>query len=407
MTVPENPRHVPSTLALELILGALTAFAPLSVDMYLPALPAISGDFHVSAASVQLTLASFFVGLAIGQFSTGPLIDRFGRTRPLYAGLALYVLGSAGCAFAPGIGALILFRFLQALGSSVALVVPRAVVRDLQSGAAAAQMMSRLVLVMGIAPILAPLVGGALLRLFGWRAIFLVLVTVGAVSLLVVFFALPETSPQRRAGTNHAAQFAALLRDPDFVGHALTGAFAQATMFAYIAGSSFVFITLYNVPPERFGWFFGSNAAGLIFTSQLNRALLARFSPSQIVRWTILWTSFAGGLVWLVTATGLGHFWGLAASLFLLVSSLGSITPNTAALALEHHGQRAGLASAILGALQFAIAATASWAVSAAYNGTAAPMGAVIAVAAVLSGSTLAMTRWLVRRSVAGHPKGS
>jgi DHA1 family bicyclomycin/chloramphenicol resistance-like MFS transporter len=178
-------------------------------------------------------------------------------------------------------------------------------------------------------------------------------------------------------------------------------------MFAYIAGSSFVFITLYHVPPEHFGWFFGSNAAGLILTSQLNRAVLSRFSPSQILQWTILWTALAGALVWLVTATGRGQLWGLAASLFLLVSSLGSITPNTTALALEHHGQRAGLASAILGALQFAIAATASWAVSAAFDGTAAPMGTVIAVAAVLSACTLALTRWLLRRSAARHPQGS
>jgi DHA1 family bicyclomycin/chloramphenicol resistance-like MFS transporter len=207
-------------------------------------------------------------------------------------------------------------------------------------------------------------------------------------------------------GTSHAAHFSALLRDPDFVGHALTGSFAQAAMFAYIAGSSFVFITLHHVPPERFGWFFGSNAAGLIITSQLNRALLARFGPSQILRWTILWTSLAGGLVWFVAVTGLGGFWGLAAALFLLVSSLGSITPNTIALALEHHGERAGLASAVLGALQFTIAATASWAVSVMHDGTAAPMGAVIAVAAGLSGCTLALTRWLLRRSVARHPQG-
>jgi DHA1 family bicyclomycin/chloramphenicol resistance-like MFS transporter len=267
-------------------------------------------------------------------------------------------------------------------------------------------MMSRLVLVMGVAPILAPLVGGALLRLFGWRAIFLALVLVGVVSLVVVSFALPETAPPRSAGKKHGAQFVSLLRDPDFVGHALTGAFAQAAMFAYIAGSSFVFITLYGVPPERFGWFFGSNAAGLIVASQINRALLARFGPSQILRWTVLWTCSAGALVWLVASTGLGHFWGLAGSLFLLVSSLGCIVPNTTALALEHHGQRAGLASAVLGALQFTIAATASWAVSAAHDGTATPMGAVIAVAAGLSGCTLLITRWLVRRSGAGHPQG-
>ncbi|WP_225412879.1 multidrug effflux MFS transporter [Stigmatella hybrida] len=391
LTPPEIAPRPPSTFVLELILGTLTAFAPLSIDMYLPALPDIGGDLHANTAAVQLTLATFFVGLALGQFGAGPLIDRFGRTKPLYAGLAVYVLGSAGCALAPSVEALSAFRFLQALGGAVAIVVPRAVVRDLQSGAGAARMLSRLVLVMGVAPILAPLLGGALLGAFGWRSIFWALAGAGVVSLAAVFFTLPETAPPRHGRAPHLAQFGELLRDPSFVGHALAGGMLQAAMFAYIAGSSFVFITLYEVPPSQFGWFFGANAAGLILNSQINRRLLGRYSPGQLLQWAIWGSLLAAALVWTIAFTGWGGLWGMAGALFLFISTLGFIPPNSTALALENHGKRAGIASAVLGALQFTLAALASWAVSATHNGTAVPMASVIATGAVLGWASLTL----------------
>ncbi|MDC0714574.1 multidrug effflux MFS transporter [Stigmatella sp. ncwal1] len=389
MTTPENAPRAPSTFVLELILGALTAFGPLSIDMYLPALPNIGVDLHASTSAVQLTLATFFVGLALGQFGVGPLIDHFGRTKPLYAGLALYVAGSAGCALAPNVEALSAFRFVQAIGGAVAIVVPRAVVRDLQSGVGAARMMSRLVLVMGVAPILAPLLGGALLSAFGWRSIFWTLAAAGLGALAIVFFTLPETAPPRHGRTAQPPPFGELLRDPSFVGHALTGGMLQAAMFAYIAGSSFVFITLHHVPAEHFGWFFGANAAGLILNSQINRRLLSRFSPSQLLQWAVRGALLMAVVVWVIAFTGWGQLWGMAGALFLFMSTLGFNTPNSTALALENHGKRAGVASAILGSLQFTIAALASWAVSATHNGTAVPMASVILVATVLGWAAL------------------
>src|SRR5688500_7115252 len=203
---------------LELLLGILTAFAPLSIDMYLPAFPTIGRDLGASPADVELTLASFFVGLAFGQITTGPMIDRFGRKRPLYAGLALYVAGSLGCALSSSISMLIGFRALQAFGGAVGIVVARAVVRDLHTGAAAARMLSRLVLVMGVAPILAPLFGGLMLQVFGWRAIFGVLASIGAVTLAAVVFALPETAPPQVRTKRLALPIATVLRAPDFLG---------------------------------------------------------------------------------------------------------------------------------------------------------------------------------------------
>ncbi|WP_257462154.1 multidrug effflux MFS transporter [Archangium lipolyticum] len=383
MTVPS--RKPTGTLTLELLLGALTAFAPLSIDMYLPALPSIGAEFQSTPAAVQLTLASFFAGLALGQLITGPLIDRFGRTRPLRVGIALYVLGSLGCALAPGTEVLVAMRFVQALGGAVAIVVSRAVVRDLWSGAEAARTMSRLVLVMGVAPILAPLFGGFVLRFLGWRAIFAALAIVGALALVAVVKVLPETAPPRSGSRTVVSEMASLLGAADFLGPALACAFIQAGMFAYISGSSFVFITLHGVSPQHFGWFFGANAMGLVSMSQLNRRLLATHPPHRILRWALVLSVVAASCVLLVAWSGALGLWGMAAALFFFVSTLGLVMPNATALALEKHASRAGLASAVLGALQYGIAASASWAVSAFYNGTATPMGAVLASVAALA----------------------
>ncbi len=385
MTTSSNTPAARGTLGLELLLGTLTAFAPLSIDMYLPALPRIAEDLGSTAPVVQLTLASCFAGLALGQLFTGPLIDRFGRTRPLYAGLALYVLGSLGCALVPTAEALVAMRFVQALGGSVALVVPRAVVRDLWSGADAARTLSRLLLVMGVAPILAPLLGGFVLQYSGWRAIFLVLAAVGAVALAFVLKTLPETAPPHSGSQTMLSRLGAIVKDPDFVGPALAGGFAQAGMFAYIAGSPFVFITLYGVKEAHFGWFFGANAMGLIAVAQLNRKLVTHLPLHRVLRLALsLCVITAVGVV-AVAWTGFMGLWGIAVTLFLFVSAMGLVGPNAAAIALERHATRAGIASAALGALQFTAAAGASWAVSTFNNGTAMPMAGVMAAMALLA----------------------
>ncbi|MCK8499794.1 multidrug effflux MFS transporter [Myxococcus fulvus] len=399
---PLTKKSPPSgTLSMELLLGTLTAFAPLSIDMYLPALPRIAEDLHSSASVIQLTLASCFAGLALGQLFTGPLIDRFGRTRPLYVGLAVYVLGSLGCALAPSATALVAMRFFQALGGAVALVAPRAVVRDLWSGADAARTMSRLMLVVGVAPVLAPLLGGWVLQYTSWRAIFVLLAGIGGVALVATVRVLPETAPAHSGPRSVRSQLGALLKDADFVGPALAGGFAYAGMFAYIAGSPFVFITLHGVPEQDFGWFFGANAVGLVAMAQLNRKLLGVIPLHRMLRLALTWCWLTALGVFAVTWSGAGGLWGLAAALFLFVPTIGLVGPNSVAIALERHAAHAGLASALLGALQFAAAATASWAVSALDDGTARPMGGVLAAAATLAW----LCAFLRHRSGAAKPE--
>lgn len=387
MTSPSNdtPPAPRGTLGLELLLGTLTAFAPLSIDMYLPALPRIAEELHSSESLVQLTLASCFAGLALGQLITGPLIDHFGRRRPLQLGLMLYVVGSLGCALAPGALALVGLRFVQALGGAVALVTPRAVVRDLWSGAEAARTMSRLMLVVGVAPVLAPLLGGFVLEHTGWRAIFLVLAGVGTLALLAVVKVLRETAPPRTGTRTMRSRLGELLGDADFVGPALAGGFAYAAMFAYIAGSPFVVISLHGVRAQDFGWFFGANAVGLVSLAQLNRKLVRHIPLHRLLRLAVTLHVLTAAGVLAVCWTGFLGLWGLAGALFLFVSTLGLVGPNSAAIALERHAAHAGLASALLGALQFTAAATASWAVSVLNDGTARPMGGVVAGAAALA----------------------
>lgn len=374
---------------LEVLLGGLTAIAPLSIDMYLAAMPAIAADLEVGIDAAQQTLPAFFAGFAIGQLVAGPVLDRLGRRGPLLASLALFVVGSIGCALAPSLEMLLVCRFLQALGGSTAVVVPRAVVRDVRSGVEIARTMSRLMLVMGVAPIVAPLLGGYVQAAWGWRAVFGVLAGSGLLALAAAARLLPDTRPRSPtpggapAGPwrTLARDVGQLVREPDFVRFAICGGLVSAGMFAYIAGSSFVLIEVHHVPAVRYGWYFGANALGLIAASQLNRWLLGRASAARILRWSTTWVAIAGLGVLVATWTGIGGLPGLAASLFAFVASIGLIGPNTTALALEHHASRAGLASAVLGAAGFTIAALASSAVGALHDGTARPMGAVMALA--------------------------
>lgn len=371
---------------LELLLGGLAALGPLSIDMYLPALPAMAEDFQVDVAAVQLSLASFFVGFAVAQLVAGPLVDRHGRRRPLMLALALYVLASLGCAVAPSNDLLIAFRLLQGLAGSMAVVVPRAVVRDLHSGPAAVHMLSRLMLVMGIAPIVAPLLGSWVLGALGWRAIFVFLAGFGALTLFTCLRLLPETGRPYDPSSTLRSQLRVLVREPDFRIYTLCGAFSSAAMFAYIAGSAFVFIEVHHVDPEQYGYFFGANAFGLIAASQLNRLLVGRFTASQVLGAATALAAVSGLAVLAVALTGVGGLWGISVALFLFLSSLGILGPNSTGLALERHGERAGLASAVLGSFQSMVAASAAAAVSWLHDDrSAVPMALVVAAAACLS----------------------
>jgi DHA1 family bicyclomycin/chloramphenicol resistance-like MFS transporter len=389
------------------ILGAVTALVPLSIDMYLPALPALQRELAGDPAAVQLTLGAFFVGLAVGQALYGPVTDRFGRKPPLYAGLAGYVLASAGCALAPGIGALVACRFVQALAGCAGLVVPRAMVRDRFDPQATARVFSRLLLVMGAAPILAPLAGGYVLAWLGWRAIFWGLAGMGLASLALAAVGLPETRPAaaQPAGVLGPALrgYTKLLTDRRYLGHALAGGLASAGMFAYISGSPFVLIQVYGVPAEAFGWVFGANALGLIAASQLNRRLLAAWRAGQVLARAMAATALMGVVLLLVALTGAGGLAGLLLPLFGFVASLGFTQPNALAGAMAEHPERAGSAAALYGTLQFLAATVAGGLVGHLHDGTAVPMAAVIAGCAVLA---LACHRTLVPSPPRGRGAG-
>ncbi|HET9362791.1 MAG TPA: Bcr/CflA family multidrug efflux MFS transporter [Vicinamibacterales bacterium] len=368
---------------LALILGSLSATGPLAIDMYLPALPTIGHEFQTDVGTVQVSLAVYFAGIAVGQAFYGPMSDRVGRKKVLYLGLSVFVVSSIGCALAGGVGSLIGFRFLQALGGCAPLVVPRAIVRDHFDQAGSVRMLSVLMLVMGLAPILAPLIGGQLLVNFGWRAVFWVLAAYATVCLVVVGFFLGESLPPDRRLAHPVgavlAVYARLLRDRVFIGYALSGALVFAGLLSYISGSPAVFIEQFHVPPDKYGLYFGTNAFGIIAASQVNRWLAGRVDVRTIVR-TVLTVSMAAGLVLLFNAySGVGGFAGILVPLWCFIACHGFILPNTTALAMAPHGQVAGSASALLGTLQFVLGAAAGSLVSGFANDTAVPMSAVVA----------------------------
>jgi DHA1 family bicyclomycin/chloramphenicol resistance-like MFS transporter len=384
---------------LTIILGALTAFAPMAIDMYLPALPALEVAFAADTAAIQRTLAVFFLGYAVGQAFYGPLLDRFGRKRPLYAGLAVFVLASLGCAVAPSVEAFTALRLLQALGACAGVVAARAMVRDLFEPIEAARMFSALILVMGAAPILAPLAGGYVLVHLGWPAIFLVLAGFGLACLGAARFRLREThrSPARALMLGAIiAEYARLAADRRFLGPALTGGLCLAGLFAYIPSAPFVFITLHGVPPEDFGWIFGANAVGYVAGAQISGRIVRRFGPGAIAARGVVVMAGAALCLMAAAATGVGGTAGLIVPLFVGITALGFVLPNAAALAMAPFGHVAGYASALLGCLQFGLGAMASTLVGLIHDGTAMPMATIFAV---LSVAGLVANRCLVARA--------
>ncbi|MEJ2633471.1 MAG: Bcr/CflA family multidrug efflux MFS transporter [Acidihalobacter sp.] len=372
-----------------LILGALSAFGALSIDMYLPSLPTLQHEFAATQLETQLTLAGFFIGFALGQAFFGPIADRFGRKPPLIIGLALYVLSSAACALAPSIDALVLMRFLQGIGACSGVVIARAIVRDLFPPQETPHIFASLMLVMGVAPVLAPLAGGYLLALAGWQSIFWTLTAIGAAILTASAIALPEShrpGPDNSLALGHVlSRYWALLRERRYLGFTLMTGISFAGLFAYISGSPFVFIELYHIPAHNFGWIFGLNALGLIGASQLNRPLHRRIDTLRLLRIAITVQALAGLALLLTGATGLGGMIGVMIPLFVYVASIGLIAPNATALAMAPHARNAGSASALMGSLQFTIASLAAVAVGSIQAHSALPMGAVIGTCGVLA----------------------
>lgn len=354
--------------------------------MYLPSLPALQAHFGADTATTQLTLSAYFIGLALGQLIYGPVSDRLGRRKPLLFGLGLYALVSLGCAYAPGMHGLVLLRFLQALGGCAGMVITRAMVRDRFPPQEMARVLSTLVLVMGAAPILAPLIGGQIFLLMGWQAIFLVMVAYSLACFAAIYFGIPESSRgpgEALSLPGIVANYVRLLRHRRFMGYALAGGIAQAGMFAYISGSSFVFINVYGVTPAHFGWLFGLIAFGLITSAQVNSLMLRRYRSEHVLRMALLVNALCGVALVLAAATGVGGLAGIIVPLFCGMSSLGFSFPNSTAGAMAPFGDRAGLAAALLGTLQFVFASLSGAAVGQLYNGSALPMAAVICTCAI------------------------
>ncbi|MFE2008241.1 multidrug effflux MFS transporter [Pseudomonas guariconensis] len=384
-----------------LILGALSAFGPLAIDFYLPAFPAMAQAFGTDEKHVQTTLAAYFLGLSLGQLAYGPVADRFGRRTPLLFGITLFTLASLACAYAPNLQTLVLARFVQALGGCAGMVLSRAIVSDKCDPVASAKVFSQLMLVMGLAPILAPMLGGVLVNVSGWQSIFLALSLFSAACLLAVSLGLPESLPPdmpRQPLSGALRQYLRLLGDRVFLGHALTGGIAIAGMFAYIAGSPFVFIKLYGVPAEHYGWLFGTNAAGFILMAQVNARLLAKRGPAFLLARAV-WLYLLAGLALLcVAALRPESLWPLLVPLFLCIASLGCIIPNASACAMSGQGARAGSASALMGCAQFSVAAGAAALVGVLHDGSAVPMALVISLCGVLVVSVAMLTRRLQAR---------
>ena len=387
-------------LRIILILGALSAFGPLAIDFYLPGFPAMATYFGTDEKHIQLTLAAYFLGLSLGQLAYGPVADRFGRRIPLLVGVSLFTLASLACAFAPNLEWLIGARFVQALGGCAGMVLARAIVSDKCNAVESAKVFSQLMLVMGLAPILAPMLGGVLVNGAGWQAIFLCLTVFSALCLTAVAIGLPESMPAdhpRQPLSGALRQYASLFKDRVFIGHALTGGIAMAGMFSYIAGSPFVFIKLYGVPAEHYGWLFGTNAAGFILVAQVNARMLRKFGPALLLSRAV-WVYLAAGLIVLgISLLRTEQLWPLLVPLFVCLASLGCIIPNASACAMNGQGRRAGSASALMGFLQFSVAAGAASLVGVLHDGTATPMTMVISLCGVLAVSAMTYTRRLQR----------
>jgi len=383
-----------------LVLGVLSAFSPLAIDMYLPALPSMERAFATTPAAVQGSLSAYFIGFGFAQLIYGPLGDRYGRRWPVVVGSALFVLACIACALAPNIQSLIAARFVAGIGACAGPVLARAMVRDTCAQDQASRMLSRLMLVMGVAPLVAPLVGGQLLVQFGWAAIFWVLAGFGAIAILLMLWLLPETLPierRRRVGVAAMlADYGRLLRSRRYLGYALTGSAMVSALFAYLSGAPFVFINLFGVAPDNFGYIFGLNVIGMMLCAVVNGRLVGRIGGDHMILLAASVVAASGIALAVLGMSGWGGLVALCVPLFLFVSMISVVMPNASVGALVDYPHMAGSASALMGTMQFGLGAVAGVLVGALSDGTARPMTLVMAGCAVV---TLLCFVGLVRRA--------
>ncbi|MGY2064157.1 multidrug effflux MFS transporter [Blastococcus sp. SYSU DS0619] len=384
---PDAPAR-PGAARTALTLGAFVALGPLTIDMYLPALPNITSDLLTTSATVQLTLTGTLIGLALGQLVLGPLSDAYGRRRPLLAGTALHVIASLLVLVAPTIAVLGTLRVLQGVGAASGAVIALAVVRDLYDGRAAATMLSRLFLVLGAAPVLAPTIGGEILRFTTWRGVFAVLAGYGLLLLVLGWATLRETLPperRRSAGVRGTLRiYRGLLRDRTYVGLVLVAGLTMAGLFSYVSGSSFVYQGEFGLDEQQFGLLFGAGAFWLIAATQLNPLLLRRWSPQALLVAGTVAGALAGAALVVLAGTGTGGLVGVTGALWAVLFACGLALPNAPALALSRHGEAAGSAAALLGAIQFGVGAAVSPVVGLLGNDAVA-IGLVVVTALILA----------------------
>jgi DHA1 family bicyclomycin/chloramphenicol resistance-like MFS transporter len=372
-----------------LILGSLTALGPFSIDMYLPGFIAIAKDLNTSVSQVSLSLSSYFIGISAGQLLYGPLLDKYGRKKPLYIGLALYILASLGCLLIHKIEALIILRFIQAIGSCAAAVASIAMVRDLFPVKDNAKVFALLMLVLGVSPMLAPTAGGYLTAAFGWQSIFIALTIMGAMILLASYLWLPESyEPDRSISLKPKpiiSNFWNVLREPQFYTYALTGAVSFSGLFAYVAGSPVVFMGIYGLSDKAYGGIFALLSIGLIGSSNLNSLLLKKYKSEQVVLVAVITQTFIAFAFLFASMNALLDMTGTIVMLFLFLSCLGFANPNASALSLAPFSKNAGSASSLMGALTMGLGALASVAVSIFDTQSAIPMVAIMAGSSVIA----------------------
>lgn len=382
-----------------LVLGLLSAIGPFAIDMYLPALPSIGQTLDVSMSAVQASLMAFFISLGIGQIIYGPISDMVGRKPPLYFGLALFAVCSVGCAMAPDIETLIVLRFLQGLGASAGMVIPRAVVRDLHTGNDAARLMSLLMLVFSVSPILAPLSGSLLIEWWGWRSVFWAVTVAAVLALILLATSQAETRPREQRVDSSVrsalSAYALLLREPHFLGLVFIGAFGISSFFAYLANSSFILIDHYGLTPRQYSIAFAANAASFIGVSQFTGRLSARFGLVPVVKVAVTAYALVMTVLLAINLLGIERLDVMLVMLFVGFGFLGLVIPTTTVLALEEHGTIAGTASALMGTLQFVTGAAVMAITGLFVDGTARPMVAGIAACALLA----LFIAWLTLRS--------
>lgn len=387
-----------------LILGSMTALGPFSIDMYLPGFSGIAADLHTSVAKVSMSLSSYFIGISAGQLLYGPLLDRFGRKKPLFFGLLVYILASLGCVYVANIDTFIFLRFIQAVGSCAATVVSVAMVRDLFPVKDIPKVFSLLMLVLGLSPMLAPTIGGYITEDYGWHIVFLILMCMGIAILIASQIGLPNTyKPDNSISLKPKPiilNFLKVVKNPQFFTYAFTGSIAFSGLFSYVAASPIIFMDIYHVDAKTYGWIFAFMSVSFIGSSQLNSVLLKKFSSEQMIFSALITQSLISIVFLILSWNNLIGLYGTIAMLFLFLGCLGISNPNTAGLTLAPFAKNAGSASALMGAIQLGLGALASFAVGSFVKDSVVPMVVIMTSTTILAFIILNIGKHFIKEKI-------